>query len=185
MRMGDLLSRQSVKTRLETNGMSLMEFFYQVIQAYDWLHLHKVHQCRFQLGGHDQMGNMVSGRELIEELSEKKVYAITLPLITNEEGTKFGKSAGNALWIDSEKTTPFSLYQYFVRIPDANVEELLKILTFLDLSEIAEIMEKHRKNPESREAQKKLAAEILLLVHGSKFHYPIVRPCRLHSYDFI
>lgn len=168
-RMGIMLGRSSVKTRLESGGMSLMEFFYQVLQAYDWFHLHKTYKCKFQLGGNDQMGNIHAGRELISRVNEKQVYGLTLPIITNEEGNKFGKSAGNALWIDAKKTSPFSLYQYFVRIPDANSEELLKLLTFLDLEEIADIMEKHRKNPESRGAQKKLAAEVLLLVHGSEF----------------
>lgn len=166
--MGDMLARTSVKVRLESGGMSFTEFTYQVLQAYDWLHLFNKHECRFQLGGNDQLGNMYSGHELITRSKKTDVFALTLPIITNEEGNKFGKSAGNALWLDENKTSPFSIYQYFVRMPDADVEKLLKLLTFLDIQEIDEIMANHWKAPEGREAQKKLAAEVTLLMHGSK-----------------
>lgn len=168
-RMGNMLSRISVKARLDSGGMTLTEFFYQVLQAYDWLHLYKNFNCKFQLGGNDQLGNMCAGYELITRITKKKdVFALTLPIITNEEGNKFGKSAGNALWLDADKTSPFSIYQFLVRIPDDGIEKLLKLLTFLELNEIESIMERHRKAPEGREAQRKLASEVTLLIHGSK-----------------
>lgn len=168
LRMGELLTRSSVKSRLETGGMNFTEFSYQALQAYDWLHLYKEYECRFQIGGNDQLGNMYSGHDLITRSTKNNdAYALTLPIITNEEGSKFGKSAGNALWLDANKTSPFTIYQFFVRIADTEVEKLLKILTFLELDEIADIMNNHRKNPESLNAQKKLASEITLLIHGS------------------
>lgn len=167
--MGDMLSRSSVKTRLQSGGMSFTEFTYQALQAYDWLHLYNHFDCIFQLGGHDQLGNMYSGHELITRSIKKDVYGLTLPIITNEEGNKFGKSAGNALWLDAEKTSPFAIYQFCVRLPDLSVEQLLKLLTFLELSEIDEIMAMHWKTPERREAQRRLASEVTLLIHGSEY----------------
>lgn len=165
-RLGTMLSLSSVQSRLQGDGMSFTEFTYQVFQAYDWLHLVKEYDCRFQLGGSDQMGNLMAGHELISRTIKKSVYGLTLPIITNEEGNKFGKSAGNAVWLDEEKTSPFSFYQFFIRIADSEVENLLKLLTLLPLKEINEIMIAHRQMPELREAQRKLAKEITLLVHG-------------------
>lgn len=165
-RLGTMLSLSSVQSRLQGDGMSFTEFTYQVFQAYDWLHLVKEYDCRFQLGGSDQMGNLMAGHELISRTIKKSVYGLTLPIITNEEGNKFGKSAGNAVWLDEEKTSPFSFYQFFIRIADSEVANLLKLLTLLPLKEINEIMIAHRQMPELREAQRKLAKEITLLVHG-------------------
>lgn len=168
-RMGNMLSRTSVKTRLESAaGMSFTEFTYQIFQAYDWLHLFKTYNCRFQLGGSDQMGNLKSGHELIGRVTNKEIFGLILPLITNEEGNKFGKSAGNAIWIDEAKTSSFTLYQFFIRIADSQVGNLLKLLTFLPLPEIDEIVKKHQEMPEKREAQQRLAEEVTLLIHGSK-----------------
>lgn len=169
-RMGNMLSRSAVQSRLQSeSGMSFTEFTYQMFQAYDWLHLFQQHECTFQLGGSDQMGNLMSGHELIGRVTKKDVYGLTLPIITNEEGDKFGKSAGNAIWLAEERTSPFSLYQYFIRVADSEVEKLLKLLTFLPLSEIDSVMQEHRKVPELREAQRKLAREITLLIHGGMF----------------
>ncbi|XP_058444902.1 tyrosine--tRNA ligase, mitochondrial [Malaya genurostris] len=166
-RMGSMLSRASVQSRLQSEaGMSFTEFTYQIFQAYDWSHLLAVHNCRFQLGGSDQMGNIMSGHELISRVNRKEVFGITVPLITNEEGDKFGKSAGNAIWLASEKTSPYALYQFFVRTPDAEVEKLLKLLTFLPLDEIRSLMASHQRMPELWQAQKRLAQELTLLVHG-------------------
>ncbi|XP_058835234.1 tyrosine--tRNA ligase, mitochondrial [Topomyia yanbarensis] len=168
-RMGSMLSRASVQSRLQSDsGMSFTEFTYQIFQAYDWSHLLTTHNCRFQLGGSDQMGNIMSGHELISRVNRKEVFGVTLPLITNEEGDKFGKSAGNAVWLASEKTSPYALYQFFVRTPDSEVEKLLKLLTFLPLDEIHSLMAKHRRMPELWEAQKRLAQELTLLVHGEE-----------------
>lgn len=167
-RMGSMLSRSSVQSRLESDaGMSFTEFTYQIFQAYDWLHLLQAYDCRFQMGGSDQMGNLMTGHELISRVEKKKtVFGMTLPLVTNEEGDKFGKSAGNAIWLDEEKTSPFSLYQFFMRMPDSEVEKLLKLFTFIPLKEIEFLMEEHRKSPEKRKAQTILAEDVTLLVHG-------------------
>lgn len=164
-----MLSRSSVQSRLEAEGgMSFTEFTYQTFQAYDWLHLLRTYNCRFQLGGSDQMGNLMSGHELISRAEKKDVFGLTLPLVTDEEGDKFGKSAGNAVWLDSNKTSAFSLYQFFVRRLDSEVEKLLKLYTFLPLEEIDFLMNEHRKQPENRKAQNILAEDITLLVHGGK-----------------
>lgn len=153
--------------------MSFTEFTYQIFQAYDWLHLVREYDCRFQLGGSDQMGNLTAGHELISRTAKKPVYGLTLPIITNKEGDKFGKSAGNAVWLDEEKTSPFAFYQFFMRIADSEVENLLKLLTLLPLREIEQIMTAHRQMPEVRDAQRKLAQEITLLVHGgTPFEFP-------------
>lgn len=176
-RLGTMLSLSSVQSRLQGDGMSFTEFTYQVFQAYDWLHLVKEHECRFQLGGSDQMGNLMAGHELISRTAKTPVFGLTLPIITNEEGNKFGKSAGNAVWLDQEKTSPFSFYQFFVRIADSEVENLLKLLTLLPLKEINEIMVAHRQMPELREAQRRLAKEITLLVHGGLFVFIALYGC--------
>lgn len=167
-RLGDMLSLSSVKSRLQGEGLSFTEFTYQVFQAYDWLHLLNEYDCAFQLGGSDQMGNLMAGHQLISRTAKKPVYGLTLPIITNEEGNKFGKSAGNAVWLDQEKTSPFSFYQFFIRIPDSEVENLLKLLTLLPLKEINEIMVPNEQEP--RYAQRRLAEEITLLVHGGSFY---------------
>ncbi|XP_052860442.1 tyrosine--tRNA ligase, mitochondrial [Anopheles cruzii] len=169
-RMGAMLSRSSVQSRLQgESGMSFTEFSYQLFQAYDWLHLLRHHGCRFQLGGSDQMGNIMSGQELISRTEPKEeVFGLTLPLITNEEGDKFGKSAGNAVWLSQDRTSPYAMYQFFVRTPDSEVEKLLKLLTFLPLPTIEQTMAKHRRTPELWEAQTLLADELTRLVHGDE-----------------
>lgn len=168
-RMGSMLSRTSVQSRLSSeSGMSFTEFTYQIFQAYDWLHLLQKFNCRFQLGGSDQMGNVMTGHELISRIENKSVFGLTLPIITNEEGDKFGKSAGNAIWLDENKTSAFSFYQFFIRTVDSEVDKLLKLFTFLPLKEIESIVEEHKRVPELREAQQLLAKEVTLLVHGGK-----------------
>ncbi|XP_034242641.1 tyrosine--tRNA ligase, mitochondrial [Thrips palmi] len=168
-RMGTMLGRDSVSQRLKSErGMSFTEFTYQIFQAYDWLHLYRAHNCRFQIGGSDQMGNIVSGHDLISRVEDVPVYGITLPLIKSEAGDKFGKSAGNAVWLSSVKTSPYDLYQFFVRTPDADVEQLLKLFTFNTLREIKEIMDKHKQEPSKWIAQKVLAQDVTTLVHGEE-----------------
>ncbi|XP_055683670.1 tyrosine--tRNA ligase, mitochondrial [Lutzomyia longipalpis] len=168
-RMGSMLSRTSVQSRINSeSGMSFTEFTYQIFQAYDWLHLLKEYDCRFQLGGSDQMGNIMSGHELISRMDKRKVYGITQPIVTNEEGDKYGKSAGQAIWLNPQMTSPFSFYQFFLRSRDADVERLLKLFTFLPLRQIKEIMDRHRNTPEIREAQKKLAQQVTILIHGQE-----------------
>lgn len=171
-RLGSMLSRSSVQSRLQSEqGMSFCEFAYQVFQAYDWLHLYNLYNCRFQIGGSDQMGNMMTGYELINRIENKAVYALTLPLVTNEEGDKFGKSAGNAIWLDDNKTSAFSLYQFFMRVADADVENLLKLFTLLPLEEIETVVKHHKERPERREAQRLLAQEVTLLIHGGENNF--------------
>ncbi|XP_026751469.1 tyrosine--tRNA ligase, mitochondrial [Galleria mellonella] len=168
-RMGTMLLKQSVQTRINSQvGMSFTEFAYQIFQSYDWLHLLKEYDCRFQIGGSDQMGNISAGHELISRTAKKDVYGLTLPLVTTEEGDKFGKSAGNAIWLNPEKTSPFSLYQYFVRTKDTDVERLLKLFTFYSLGEIKDIMFKHKQHPEQRYPQTCLAEQLTTLVHGEE-----------------
>ncbi|XP_004596487.2 tyrosine--tRNA ligase, mitochondrial [Ochotona princeps] len=166
-RMGTLLSRQSVQARLQSpEGMSLAEFLYQVLQAYDFYHLFQRYGCRVQLGGSDQLGNIMSGYEFIHRLTGEDVFGITVPLITSTAGAKLGKSAGNAVWLSREKTSPFELYQFFVRQQDSAVERYLKLFTFLPLPEIDHLMQLHQREPEKRTPQKRLAAEVTKLVHG-------------------
>ncbi|XP_047995666.1 tyrosine--tRNA ligase, mitochondrial [Leguminivora glycinivorella] len=168
-RMGTMLLKQSVQTRINSDvGMSFTEFAYQIFQSYDWLHLLSKYDCRFQVGGSDQMGNITAGHELISRTAKKDVYGLTLPLVTTEEGDKFGKSAGNALWLDPEKTSSYSLYQYFVRTKDSEVEKLLKLFSFYKLGEIKDIMHKHKEHPEQRYPQTCLAEQLVTLVHGKE-----------------
>lgn len=181
-RLGNMLSLSFVKSRLQSeSGITFTEFTYQVFQAYDWLHLCKTYDCLFQLGGSDQMGNLMAGHKLISRVVEKSVYGLTLPIITNTEGNKFGKTAGNAVWLNEEKTSVFSFYQFFVRTFDSEVENLLKLLTLLPLKEISEIMTRHRQMPELREPQRRLAKEITLLVHGgeAKYQFKHLIGCKL------
>ncbi|GLV44987.1 Tyrosyl-tRNA synthetase mitochondrial [Carabus blaptoides fortunei] len=166
-RMGTMLSRTSVQTRLASPaGMSFTEFSYQLFQAYDWLHLLKEYNCRFQVGGNDQMGNMMSGHELISKMSKRSVYGLTLPLVTTEIGDKFGKSAGNAVWLSSRKSSPFTLYQFLIRTTDADIERFLKLFTFDSVGSIGDLVRRHKEKPELRLAQKRLAEQVTLLVHG-------------------
>ncbi|KAB0399074.1 hypothetical protein E2I00_011877, partial [Balaenoptera physalus] len=168
-RMGTLLSRLSVQTRLKSpEGMSLAEFLYQVLQAYDFYYLFQHYRCRVQLGGSDQLGNIMSGYEFIHKLTGEDVFGISVPLITSTTGAKLGKSAGNAVWLNRDKTSPFELYQFFVRQQDDLVERYLKLFTFLPLPEIDHIMQLHVKEPEKRAPQKRLATEVTKLVHGQE-----------------
>lgn len=166
-RMGTMLGRSSVQCRLKSeSGMSFTEFCYSIFQAYDWLHLYKNYGCRFQLGGSDQMGNIVAGYDLVSKFAKEQVFGLTTPLITAEGGKKFGKSTGNAVWLSPEKSSSFRLYQFFIRSTDADVGRYLRMFTFLEPKRVQEIVEEHRRSPEKREAQKILAEQVTLLVHG-------------------
>ncbi|XP_030628027.1 tyrosine--tRNA ligase, mitochondrial [Chanos chanos] len=168
-RMGTMLSRHSVQSRLKSSeGMSFTEFSYQLLQAYDFYQLHQRHGCRIQLGGTDQLGNLMSGHEFIHKKTGEEVYGLTIPLVTTSMGDKLGKTAGNAVWLNRDKTSPFELYQYFLRQPDNNVEQYLKLFTFLPLAEVDKVMEQQREDPGKRIAHKRLAAEVTKLVHGKE-----------------
>jgi tyrosyl-tRNA synthetase len=163
-----MLSKDSVKGRLASEtGISYTEFSYQTMQAYDFLHLHDVHGCTIQGGGSDQWGNIVAGIELIRKTRQKAAYGLTSHLITTARGEKFGKSAGNAVWLDPNRTSPYKYYQYWINTDDRDVEKYLGLFTFLPIEEIRAIMESHLKDPGKREAQKRLAVESTLLVHGA------------------
>ena len=173
-RVAKMMAKDSVKKRLEVKhadpdgGISGAEFLYQAYQAYDWLHLSREYDCLLQFGGHDQIGNISAGHDLIKRLDKKEAYGLVLPLVTTESGQKLGKSEGNAVWLSPTMTSSFDFYQYFVRIPDSEVEKMLHFFTFLPASEIQDVMRVQKQKPEKREAQLKLAAEVTKLVHGQK-----------------
>ncbi len=169
-----MMSKESVKRRIET-GISYTEFAYQLLQAYDFLKLYEREGCLLQLGGSDQWGNITSGIELIRRDKEVQAFGITMPLITNADGKKFGKSEGNAVWLDAEKTSPYEFYQFWINTDDRDAVPFLKYFTFLSLAEIAEIEQEFTQAPEKRLAQKTLAKEVTTLVHGEEAYKQAVR----------
>jgi tyrosyl-tRNA synthetase len=166
-RVGTMIKKDAVSTRLNSEaGISYTEFSYQILQGYDFLELYRQYDCLLQTGGSDQWGNLTSGTDLIHKAEGVSAHAIGTPLITNSDGTKFGKSEGNAIWLDSASTTPYAFYQFWLNTDDADVVERLKIFTFLSRSEI-ELLEKQvAGEPFRREAQRVLARDVCSLVHG-------------------
>ena len=160
-----MLDKDIIRRRLDT-GITFAEFSYTLIQGYDFLHLFKEKNCIMQAAGSDQWGNITTGIDLIRKMTGKEAYAFTMPLILDSTGKKFGKSEGNALWLNEEKTSSYELYQYLINTDDAKVYEYLKVFTFLTPEEIDSIMEEHKKQPEKRLAQKKLAECIITDLHG-------------------
>lgn len=168
-RMGTMLGKESVRARMESeSGMSYCEFSYQLIQAYDFLHLWEAEGCRVQIGGSDQWGNITAGVELIRRLRGGEAFGMTFPIICDSSGQKFGKSAGNAIYLDHRRTSYYDFYQFFVRTEDADVIRFLKIFTFLPLDVIGELEQEMKKAPEKRLAQKTLAEEMTRTVHGTE-----------------
>ncbi len=166
-RMGTMLGKESVRQRIASdNGMSFTEFCYQTLQGYDFLHLYDAYGCRLQVGGSDQWGNITAGTDLIHRQREAEAYGMTLPLITDSQGRKFGKSEGNAMYLDKNKTSCYDFYQFFMRSEDADVIRYLKAFTFIPIDEIAQLEEQLKAAPEKREAQKTLADDVVLRVHG-------------------
>ena len=162
-----MMAKESVKKRIEgESGISFTDFTYQLIQGYDyyWLYNHK--NCRLQMGGSDQWGNIVTGTELIRRKSGGEAFAFTSPLITKADGSKFGKSEAGNIWLDAEKTSPYQFYQFWVNATDADAETWIKIFTFLDKKSIEDVIAQHRNNPGERLLQKTLAKEITVFVHG-------------------
>lgn len=160
-----MMSKESVKRRIET-GISYTEFAYQLLQAYDFLKLYDTHDCSLQLGGSDQWGNITSGIELLRREREVQGYGLTMPLIKKADGTKFGKTEGNAVWLEAEKTSPYEFYQFWYNTDDRDAVQFLKYFTFLSLEEIAEIEKEFKAAPHQRAAQKVLAREVTTLAHG-------------------
>jgi tyrosyl-tRNA synthetase len=162
-----MLAKDSVKSRMEgDSGISFTEFSYQLLQAHDFYHLRHTLNCELQIGGSDQWGNITAGTDLVRKKLGAHVWGWTFPLITKSDGTKFGKTAGGAVWLDATKTSPYKLYQFFVNTEDAKVSEYLRKFTFLSRPEIEELEAKHAANPGPREAHKALAREVTRLVHG-------------------
>lgn len=162
-----MMSKDSVKKRIET-GISYTEFAYQIMQGYDFYELNDKHNVTLQIGGSDQWGNMTAGTELLRRKADKSGHVMTVPLITDSTGKKFGKSEGNAVWLDANKTSPYEMYQFWLNVMDDDAVRFLKIFTFLSLDEIAEIEEKFDAARHERLAQKILAKEVVTLVHGEE-----------------
>ncbi|MEP3380059.1 MAG: tyrosine--tRNA ligase [Maribacter dokdonensis] len=164
-----MMSKDSVKKRLSAEskeGMSFTEFTYQLVQGYDFLHLYKERNCSLQMGGSDQWGNITTGTELIRRIAGGKGYALTCPLITKADGTKFGKTEGGNVWLDAERTSPYKFYQYWLNTSDEDADKYIKIFTFLNQQEIEELIEQHKEAPHLRLLQKRLADEITVMVHS-------------------
>jgi len=162
-----MTSKDSVKKRLEF-GLSFTEFSYQLLQGYDFLYLYENHNCTLQMGGSDQWGNIVTGTELIRRKAEGKAYAMTAPLVTKADGSKFGKSEGGNFWLDSSKTSPYKFYQFWINQDDDMSEEYVKRFTLLEKTEIDALVEEHRANPGRRIVQKRLAEEVTAFVHSKE-----------------
>jgi len=167
-RVGTMLKKDAVSTRLNSDeGISYTEFSYQILQGLDFRELYRQYECVLQTGGSDQWGNLVSGVDLIHRSEGVGVHAIGTPLITNSDGRKFGKSEGNAIWLDAELTSPYAMYQFWLNTDDADVVDRLKVFTFLGRAEIEEIAARHAEAPFKREGQRRVAYEVTSLVHGS------------------
>ena len=164
-----MMSKDSVKNRISSEssaGMSFTEFTYQLVQGYDFLHLYKNYKCTIQMGGSDQWGNITTGTELIRRVDSGKGYALTCPLITKSDGTKFGKTEGGNIWLDPNKTSVFKFYQYWLNTSDLDAEKYIKIFTFFNEKEIADFVNTHKSEPHKRLLQKVLAKEITIIVHS-------------------
>jgi tyrosyl-tRNA synthetase len=165
--VNQMLAKDSVSSRLESGGISYTEFSYQVLQAFDYLELYRRDNCKLQLGGSDQWGNIVAGLDLIRKVEGGSAHAFTIPLMAKSDGSKFGKTAGGSVWLDSEMTSPYAFYQFWINTEDADVEKYLKVFSFKDRTEIERLIETVKTNPGAREAQRELARELTTLVHGS------------------
>ena len=165
--VNQMLSKDSVSSRLESGGISYTEFSYQVLQAFDFLELYKRHDCKIQLGGSDQWGNIVAGLDLIRKVEGGSAHCLTIPLLMKSDGTKFGKTAGGSVWLDPEMTSPYAFYQFWLNSEDADVPKYLKVFSFNSHAEIEELIAAHVANPGAREAHRALAREMTTLVHGA------------------
>jgi tyrosyl-tRNA synthetase len=166
-RVGKMLSKEAVSARLNSeHGISYTEFSYQILQGYDFLELFQRHNCTMQIGGSDQWGNLTSGSDLIHKVTGESVHLLSTPLITNSDGKKFGKSEGNAVWLDDSMTSPYAFYQFWLNVEDADVIDRLKVFTFLTKQEIDDLAQKVQSEPHLREAQRTLALEVTSIVHS-------------------
>lgn len=164
--VNQMLAKESVSARLESGGISYTEFSYQVLQAFDFLELHRRNDCSLQIGGSDQWGNIVAGVDLIRRVESKSAHALTIPLMTKADGTKFGKTASGAIWLDPKMTSPYAFFQFFLNSDDRDVEQLLRSFSFRSHEELEQLFESLRTNPGAREAHRALAREVTTLIHG-------------------
>ncbi|MCD8350381.1 MAG: tyrosine--tRNA ligase [Planctomycetaceae bacterium] len=166
-RVSDMLARESVKRRMESeDGVSYTEFSYQILQAYDYLHLYQSHGVRLQMGGGDQWGNITAGIDLVRRVEAAQVFGLVVPLVTDSKGQKFGKSLGGAVYLDPEISSPYQMYQFLMNAEDVCVIDYLKYYTFLSMDEIGELAREVAERPEQRTAQRRLASEVVTFVHG-------------------
>lgn len=174
-----MMAKDSVKSRLEDRdqGISYTEFSYMLLQAYDFMHLHDVYGCKLQCGGNDQWGNITAGIELVRRLRGETVYGVTFPLLTTSAGTKFGKTEKGTVWLDAKRTSPYQFYQFWINADDRDAGMFLRYFTFLPIETIREIEARHEREPEKREAQRRLAAEVTTLLHGDE----AMKSCRRAS----
>ena len=166
-----MIAKDSVKKRISSEskvGMSFTEFTYQLFQGYDFYHLYKEMDCKLQMGGSDQWGNITTGTELIRRKAQGKAYAITVPLVTKADGSKFGKTEGGNVWLDANRTSPYKFYQYWLNASDEDAEKYIKIFTFLDKEAIEALIVEHRETPHLRLLQKKIGEEVTIMTHGQE-----------------
>lgn len=166
--VNQMLARDSVSSRLNSGGISYTEFSYQVMQAFDYLELHKRENCTLQIGGSDQWGNIVAGVDLIRRVAGKSVHALTIPLLAKADGTKFGKTASGTVWLDPEMTSPYAFFQFLLNSDDRDVVGLLKSFSFKSHDELTELFAEHEKNPGARTAHRALAFEVTSYIHGEE-----------------
>ena len=164
--VNQMLAKDSVASRLEAGGISYTEFTYQVLQSYDFLELYRRHNCTLQLGGSDQWGNIVAGLDLIRRVESGSGHALTIPLLAKADGSKFGKTAGGAIWLDPEMTSPYAFFQYWLNTDDQDVINFLKVFSFKSRGEIEALEKAHNENPGAREAHRALARELTSIVHS-------------------
>ena len=165
--VNQMLSKDSVSSRLESGGISYTEFSYQVLQGLDYLELYRRNNCTLQLGGSDQWGNIVAGLDLVRKVEGGSAHAFTVPLMTKSDGSKFGKTAGGSIWLDAEMTSPYAFYQFWINTEDADVAKYLKVFSFKSHEEIERLIETVKVNPGAREAQRELARELTTMIHGA------------------
>jgi tyrosyl-tRNA synthetase len=164
--VNQMLSKDAVSARLEKDGISYTEFSYQVLQSMDYLELYRRHNCTLQIGGSDQWGNITAGLDLIRRVESGSAHALTVPLLTKADGTKFGKTAGGSVWLDPEMTSPYAFFQYWLNSDDKDVINFLKVFSFKSRAEIETLEKSHNENPGAREAHRELARELTSLVHS-------------------
>ncbi len=166
--VNQMLSRDSVASRLESGGISYTEFSYQVLQAFDYLELFRRNNCTLQIGGSDQWGNIVAGLDLIRRVEGGSAHALTVPLLTKSDGSKFGKTATGAIWLDPAMTSPYEFFQFWLNCDDADMPKLLKVFSMKKVNEIEDLIEMTRKDPGARVAHRELAREMTIMIHGQK-----------------